>query len=87
MKYLTIVLLLSVFLIGFVWQNIEVVKIKLEYKKMQEECSNIYKRNDLLKINLERLRTISKIEKAISGDDRYKKITPADIDSLKADSK
>ena len=87
MKYLTIVLLLSVFLIGFVWQNIEVVKIKLEYKKMQEECSNIYKRNDLLKINLERLRTITRIERAVSSDDRYKKITPADIDSIRVDPK
>jgi hypothetical protein len=78
---------MSAFLIGFVWQNIEVVKIKLEYKKMQEECANIYKQNDFLKIKMEKLRSISNVEKVISGDAKYKRITPVDIDSLKVNSK
>ena len=82
MKYFTIVLLLSAFLIGFVWQNIEVVKIKLEYDKIQEECSKVYKRNDLLKISLERLRSISNVEKVVLGNNAYKRITPVDIDYL-----
>jgi len=85
MKYFTIVLLLSAFLVAFVWQNIEVVKIKRESDKMQKECSDIYKQNDFLKIQLERLRSISNIEKTVSGDERYKRITPNDIDFLRID--
>ena len=85
MKYFIIILLLSAFLIGFVWQNIEVVKIKLAYAKMQEECSDIYKQKDFLRVQLERMRSIPNVERAMLGNERYKRITPTDIDVLRVD--
>ena len=83
MKYPIIVLLLIIFLIAFVWQNIEVVKIKLEYAKMEEEGSSLYKQRNFLKIKLERLRSIPNVERTVSGNPAYKRITPVDIDSLR----
>jgi len=85
MKYFTIILLLTAFLVAFVWQNIEVVKIKLEYAKMEDECLNLYKQSDFLKVKLERLRSIPNVEKNISGNTMYKRVTPADIDILRVE--
>ena len=84
-KYFIIILLLSTFLIAFVWQNIEVVQIRLEYNKMQAERSNLYRQNDILKVEIEKLRSIPNVQRAVSNNERFRQITPADIDSLRAD--
>ena len=34
MKYFSVVFLICLFVIAYVWQNIEVMKIKMEYKKL-----------------------------------------------------
>lgn len=62
MRYFFIVSLLTAFVIGLVWQNLEVVKIKMEYKKLGNAAENLYKSRDLLLYNIERYKKLDIVE-------------------------
>ncbi len=61
-KYFIIVLSLSLFAVMNVWQNIEVMKIKLNYKKLTKTEGDIIKKNDRLRYEIEKYKRISLIE-------------------------
>ncbi len=64
MKYLVIVLSMSLFVIGFVWQNIEVVKLKMEYRRLQTERAEAARENDRLRCEIQELSSLKRLENA-----------------------
>jgi hypothetical protein len=47
---------MSLFVIGFAWQNVEVMKMKLEFRRLGLMAAELRKRNDLLLYQIERYR-------------------------------
>ena len=58
MRYFIIVFFMSLFVIGFAWQNVEVMKIKLEYKKLNKTAARLNKKKDVLMYRIEKYRNI-----------------------------
>ena len=77
MRYFVIVFLMTLFVIGLVWQNVEVVKIKLEYRKLNQMADELYKERDLLVYKIESRKNIDFAkDQATKG---YKELRPNDI--------
>lgn len=78
MKYFIIVFLTTLFVIGFVWQNVEVVKIKLEYQKLNKMADDIYREKDILVYKIEKYRNIEVVKNKaqLAG---YKELSPKNI--------
>ncbi len=57
MKYFFIVFLMSVFVIAYVWQNIEVMKMKMDYNRLVVFERDLSEKNDRIISELERLRS------------------------------
>jgi len=47
-RYVTIVLVVMVFVIMYVWQNIEVMRLKMEYRETRSREIDLVKKNDRL---------------------------------------
>lgn len=84
MKYFSIVLLISIFVVFYVWQNIEMMKMKMDYKKLIRTEKEITVVNDKLKYEYERLRSFRYIE-ANADTNNLKYISPADLVVIKID--
>lgn len=84
MKYFSIVLMISIFVVFYVWQNIEMMKIKMDYKKLIRTEKEITVVNDKLKFEYERLRSFRYIE-ANADRNNLKYISPADLVVIKID--
>ena len=82
MKYFSIVLLISIFVVFYVWQNIEMMKMKMDYKKLIRTEKEITVVNDKLKYEYERLRSFRYIE-ANADKNNLKYISPADLVVIK----
>ena len=84
MKYFSIVLMISVFVISYVWQNIEMMKMKLDYKKLIQTEKELSIINDKLKFELEKLKNFQRIE-AYADKNSLKKLGPEDIIVIKVE--
>ena len=84
MKYFSIVLMISIFVVFYVWQNIEMMKMKMDYKKLIRTEQEITVVNDKLKFEYERLRSFRYIE-ANADKSNLKYISPADLVVIKLD--
>ncbi len=84
MKYFSIVLIISVFVVFYVWQNIEMMRMKMDYKKLIRTEQEMTVVNDKLKYDIERLRNFHNIE-ANADKKNLKHLTPADLAVIKAD--
>lgn len=84
MKYFTIVFMISVFVVFYVWQNIEMMKLKMDYKKLIRTEQEITVVNDKLKFEFERLRNFRSIE-ANADKSNLKAISPTDLVVIKID--
>jgi cell division protein FtsL len=84
MKYISIVLIIGIFVISYVWQNIEMMKMKSDYKKLIKTEKELNAINDKLKLELERLRSFNRIE-ASADKNNLKKLGPEDIIIIKTD--
>ena len=84
MKYFSIVFMISVFVVFYVWQNIEMMKIKMDYKKLIRTEKEITVVNDKLKLEFERLRNFRSIG-ANAERNNLKPISPADLIVIKID--
>ena len=84
MKYFSIVLMISVFVISYVWQNIEMMKMKLDYKKLIQTEKELSVINDKLKFELERLKNFHHIE-SYAGIHNLKRLGPEDIILIRVD--
>ncbi len=81
MKYFLIAFVMVVFVILYVWQNIEVMKIKMEYNQSLEEEKELIKRNDRLRYEIERYKRMDLIE-ANAGRYGMRMITPGDFEII-----
>jgi hypothetical protein len=61
-RYIIIVLSAFLFLLLYVWQNVEVTKIKMEYQKALEQEKELIKKNDKLRYEIERYRRMELVE-------------------------
>lgn len=84
MKYFTIVFMISLFVVFYVWQNIEMMKMKMDYKKLIRTEKEIIVVNDKLKFEFERLRNFRSIE-ANAEKNNLKQISPDDLVVIKID--
>ena len=82
MKYFSIALMISIFVVFYVWQNIEMMRMKMDYKKLIRTEKEITDDNDKLKYELERLRTFDHIE-ANAGKSGLRHISPEDLVVIK----
>jgi hypothetical protein len=53
---------MSLFVVLYVWQNIEIVKIEMEYKSLSEKESKLVKEKDRLLFEIERFRRMDVVE-------------------------
>jgi hypothetical protein len=76
--------MISIFVVFYVWQNIEMMKMKMDYKKLIRTEKEITVVNDKLKFEFERLRSFRYIE-ANADKNNLKYISPADLVVIKID--
>ncbi len=81
MKYILIIILLSGFVIMYIWQNIEVMKIKMHHRKQVAVESTLQKEIDIVTYKIERLKNIHALT-AHAKNNNLKKIRPQDIITL-----
>jgi len=84
MKYFSIVFMISIFVVFYVWQNIEMMRMKMDYKKLIKTEKEITVLNDKLKFEYERLRSFRYLE-ANAEKNNLKPIGPADLIVIKVD--
>ena len=78
MKYFLIVIMMSVFIITYVWQNIEIMKMKMEYRKLTGVERELTESNDRVRYNLESLRSFRYMN-SFAEKNRLKQIGPGDV--------
>jgi hypothetical protein len=81
MKYFLIAFVMVIFVILYVWQNIEVMKIKMEYSQSLEVEKEFIKRNDRLRYEIEKYKRMDLIE-ANAGRYGMRMITPRDFEII-----
>ena len=84
MKYFSIVFTISLFVVFYVWQNIEMMKMKMDYKKLINTEKEITVVNDKLKFEYEKLRNIRNME-ANADKNNLRQLSPADLVVVKID--
>jgi hypothetical protein len=78
MKSFSIVFIISIFVILYVWQNIEMMKMKSDYKRLintEKELSII---NDKLKFELEKFKDFHRIE-TYAANNNLKRLEAEDV--------
>ena len=78
MKHFAIVFVMSLFVLLYVWQNIEIMKTKMDYKKMIRAERVLAEKNARLKFELERLRSFGSIESK-AGRKGLVRLKPSDV--------
>jgi len=86
MKYFSIVLIICIFVILYVWQNIEMMKMRSDYKKLIRTEKELYTVNDKLKLELERLKNFNRVE-AFADRNNLKRIGSEDIIAIKIEQR
>ena len=86
MKYFSIVLIICIFVILYVWQNIEMMKMRSDYKKLIRTEKELYTVNDKLKLELERLTNFNRVE-AFADRNNLKRIGSEDIIAIKIEQR
>ena len=73
-----------IFIIFYVWQNVEVVKIKIDYRKALSEERKLINRNDKLRYEIERYRRMDLVEK-YAAENGMRELTPNDFVTINMD--
>ncbi len=81
MKYFSVAFLLTICVILYVWQNVEVMKMRMEYRKLNRASQSLVVENDRLRFEMERYRRIEILEKRGAAQG-MKKIVPGDVEVL-----
>jgi len=86
MKYFMIVFMMSIFVLLYVWQNIEVMRMKMDYRKLTRVEHELKEENKRLIYGLERLRDFRTVEAVMSGKG-VRRMEPDDMLLLKNEEK
>ena len=81
MAYFILVLGVFVFVMLYVWQNVEVTKLKIEYRKLLKKQEVLVKENDRILYDIERSRQFEYLERSAASMG-MKKITPNDFETV-----
>ncbi len=76
-----IIVLTGTLAVGYVWQNIEVVKLRMEYERLTNEEIRLAMKNNALRYEIERHRRMPLMEKWASSHG-WKKAGPKDLEVL-----
>lgn len=85
MRHFAVVFVMSLFVILYVWQNIEIMKFKMDYRRMVKTEHALAERNAKLKYELERLRNFSSMESKAAGKG-LARIKPSDVIIIKEET-
>jgi hypothetical protein len=77
-KYLIIPISFIILVILHVWQNVEVMKIKLDYKKALFEETQLINKNDRIRYEIERYKRMELVEK-YAAESGMRELTPYDF--------
>ena len=69
------------FVILYVWQNIEAMKIKMDYRKELSAEKQLIKENDRLRFEIEKYKRADLIDK-YAAQTRMREITPNDFEVI-----
>lgn len=83
-KYFITALLCILFVIIYVWQNVEVMKIKIDYRKALKEERQLINMNDRLRYEIERYRRMELIEK-YAAENGMNALSPYDFVTINMD--
>jgi hypothetical protein len=61
-----------------VWQNVEVMKIKLDYRKALSEETKLINKNDRIRYEIERYKRMELVEK-YAAENGMRELTPYDF--------
>jgi len=86
MKYFMVVFMMSVFVLLYVWQNIEVMRMKMDYRKLIKVEHELTEENKRHLAELERLRNFRTVENAVAGKG-VRRMEPQDMLVLKNEEK
>lgn len=76
-RYTVLVMVMIFFVILYVWQNIEIMQMKMQYDKSVEYKKELIKRRDRLLYDIERYRRLSLVE-AYAEQNGLRRMTPND---------
>jgi hypothetical protein len=76
--------MISIFIVSYVWQNIEMMKMKSDYKRLIKTENELSSINDKLKFELEKLKNFHSIE-TYADKNNLKRLGPDDIITIKID--
>lgn len=75
------VIVLGLMVITSVWQNIEVMKLKMEYRRLIQQEQRLVKRNDILRYKLSKLSRMSVMDQK-AKDQGFRMVKPGDVNIL-----
>lgn len=84
MKYFMIVAMMSVFVLFYVWQNIEVMRMKMEYRKLIGIEHELSEERSRLVAEHERLRNFGRVESSMAGRG-VRRMVPGDMLVVKSE--
>ena len=85
-RYVTVVLVVIIFVIMYVWQNIEVMRLKMDFRETRSSKIELIKKNDRLRYEICKLNVLDNIN---DYADRYnlKPLGASDIMVIKLEDK
>ncbi|HNR87147.1 MAG TPA: hypothetical protein PKM65_02270 [Spirochaetota bacterium] len=81
MRYFIFAAIVAAFLIVYVWQNVEVMRIKMGYDEIIRKERQLMDRNDRLRYQIERFRRMDAIESYARGSG-MRPIGPDDFQAI-----
>jgi hypothetical protein len=85
-KYFAIIFFMSLFVVAYVWQNIEIVQIEMQYKKLADTRKRLVRERDRLLYEIERFRRMDVIEE-YARKNGLRPVVPGDFDVVKVDAR
>lgn len=79
MKFIGIVVFMILFVVLYIWQNVEVMKMKMDYGREAEVEAGLIRQNDRLRYEIETLRRMNVIEEYARSRGMHA-LNPGDID-------
>jgi hypothetical protein len=76
--------LIIIFFILYVWQNVEVMKIKIDYRKALNEERQLINKNDKLRYEIERYKRMDLVER-YAAEKGMRELTPYDFVTINMD--
>lgn len=79
MKFIGIVVFMILFVVLYIWQNVEVMKMKMDYGREAEVEAGLIRQNDRLRYEIETFRRMNVIEEYARSRGMHA-LNPGDID-------